>query len=236
MTTSTLPEKQRRLAKRATPACGHCAHALSDRKGTAGLADILASACFWPQSQWLVQSISRRADRSTESISSWLFHPLCIGQGVQLGETKNAAPINPNFQPLVKALGIALKALIRINRRLVVSENGVNQWGLLWSNGIVNPFAIFASRDQSRLTDDLKMRGQSGLAHLHRVGQFTHAQLTVTQGGDDANARRIGKGFCKKNEVVHHRIVTSGYNDIMREPEAFVKGNPLVLQKISANP
>jgi hypothetical protein len=155
---------------------------------------------------------------------------------VQLGKTQNAAPINPNLQPLMKALGIALKALIRINRRLVVSENGVNQRCLTRLDCIVNPLAVLTSRNQPRLADDLKMRGKGGLAHLHRIGQFAHAKLTVTQGGDDANARRVGKGLGKKNQVVHSCIVISGYNDIMREREAFVKGNHLVLQKLSANP
>lgn len=155
---------------------------------------------------------------------------------VQLGKAEDTAPINPNFQALLKALGIALKALIRINRRLVVSENGVNQWALLWSNGIVNPFAIFASRDQPRLTDDLKMRGKGGLAHLHRIGQFAHTQFTVSQSGDDTDACRIGKGFGEKNQVVHRCIVTSGYNDIIREREAFVKGRLSIYKKLVQTP
>ena len=182
--------------------------------GKSSLTDTAASRRpYLRQSSQLARRPAQRRGHIVESISSLKF--TSFGLSIHLGKSTNTATVLTDFQALFQALGVAPQSLVGIQCGLMVRKERVQRFGLAWLNAVINPFASLTRRDKSRLSNGLQMSRKRGLAHLHCIRQLANTQLALSQCGENANARRVGQGFGKKNQVIHGCIVKSGYDDML---------------------
>ena len=84
---------------------------------------------------------------------------------------------------------------IAAQARLKVTEERIEERLQFRFRSVIDPFPHLARPDETRLANDLEMRGKRGLADFQRVAQLADTKLTPAQSDENANPRGVGQRF-----------------------------------------
>ena len=132
---------------------------------------------------------------------------------VELAEAENAAAVFSDREAPFDPLRVPPAALVRVDRFLVVGEDGIEGGLDTRFDAVVDPFVPAGRGEDSGLAERLQMGGERRLAYFHRIGELADAELVPEQGGENADASGIGEGLAKEGDIIHG--FTSGNDDMI---------------------